>query len=91
MKIKFCLNGHSISESAKGKYCNKCGAEIISKCLKCEAPIQKELTYEEGMLLDSGILPPDFCENCGKPFPWQEEFLRLKEEEKKRRKPGFES
>lgn len=73
--LQVCLNGHSItdryydSSHRRQDYCNKCGAKTIIECQECGEEI-------EGDRLDSSVLivstksAPDYCENCGTPFPW---------------------
>ncbi len=74
-----CTNGHLItgalvrSPEFGKKFCDRCGAETISKCPNCGQPIQG---YYIGGLSFGTYTPPNFCPNCSKPFPWLE--LKLK-------------
>lgn len=77
-----CLNGHVISDNIGDhpelgeKFCQKCGAETIRKCLNCEADIRGEY-YVESVICIGGerMKAPLYCHNCGKPFPWTEDEL----------------
>jgi hypothetical protein len=66
-----CRRGHIASSAAEltppGPRCEECGARIITACPQCSAalrgPVQRfgyTFTY----------VPPDFCVECGTPFPW---------------------
>lgn len=65
-----CLNGHQIDNryhecpQFRKKYCTQCGAATTHKCLSCETEIRGGW----------GAQVPWFCENCGRPFPWTENY-----------------
>ncbi len=69
---QICINGHpttsalTIVPGAAKNFCDKCGAATITACQHCEHPIRGSST--EGISL--GYSPPQFCENCGEPYPW---------------------
>lgn len=73
---QICLNGHVINESVKKypqhnkKFCDKCGAATITNCPKCKNEIQGE--YHAEGLVSISQAAPEFCLNCGKPYPWTE-------------------
>jgi len=70
-----CLNGQPINEFAESqpahnaKFCDKCGAETITACPKCNATIKGHY-HSPGVLAFSNYKPPAFCYQCGLPYPW---------------------
>lgn len=77
-----CLNGHQITtyyhlhpEDRKA-YCGICGEKTIYACQKCNMEIQGGgLSRINGVLYPavfSSTSVPEFCRNCGTPFPWKE-------------------
>lgn len=72
---QICKNGHVISSSSKSspdhnkKFCDKCGAETITKCTDCGAEI-KGYYHMSGVVGISNYKAPSFCDECGKPYPW---------------------
>lgn len=81
---QICENGHVITRTAEswGKgnvedYCSKCGSKTVTACKHCEQKIP-------GFLHGSGSSheepPPNFCHNCGKPYPWMEDRLQTAQE-----------
>lgn len=85
-----CENGHLITSQMKSKpedianFCAKCGAKSISKCPSCEKPIDGYFHgADDGFFIEfshdmDGI--PNFCQHCGKPYPWMEKKLKAFEE-----------
>lgn len=69
-----CLNGHQINEGYYDHrefnvaFCSKCGAETIHECLECQSDIRGY--YRDFIIPTSHNAPPDYCHNCGKPYPW---------------------
>lgn len=79
---QICLNGHIISRSINGnssvmeKFCTKCGAETICKCLNCGERIRGRYEVEGIIDLTIDTSPaPSYCHNCGNPYPWTEDAL----------------
>jgi hypothetical protein len=76
---QICINGHVITSALSRhpnfvkKFCDKCGAETISKCLNCSQPIQG--LYFGGSITFTSYTAPNFCYSCSKPFPWLEKRL----------------
>jgi hypothetical protein len=72
---QICLNGHCIN-SAYNKlpqfnqdFCDKCGEKTITQCTECGVNILGD--YENGvMAIGFEFHSPEYCHNCGKPFPW---------------------
>ncbi len=70
-----CANGHVItsgietSPERQQKFCGKCGAETITTCPSCSAPIH-------GYHSSPGVIhvrAPDldsYCYECSAPYPW---------------------
>lgn len=96
-QAQICENGHAISigkdNLTDDKFCSGCGAKVLSACPKCNAPITAAA---------KGITPtyfveievPQYCGNCGAPYPWteraiaaEEEMKRLEEEENLNERP----
>lgn len=70
-----CTNGHVISSSEKDKqkFCSQCGAESISSCSYCDTPILGSSFSD--FMYNVPYKRPDYCHNCGKPYPWTESAL----------------
>lgn len=74
-----CLNGHPITGDADSgfaqPFCSSCGAQTITHCPHCNAPIHGD--YNETVLVCFGsVFEPDaYCYNCGKPYPWTEKAI----------------
>ncbi len=75
---QICLNGHTITRSARSspeftqKFCSKCGEQTITACIHCNHPIQGEYRGGGAVIISKDPPPPNFCHNCGKPYPWTE-------------------
>ena len=84
---QYCLNGHPIITNTeyptlKSDYCSKCGAKTITCCPNCDAPIRGDIRITATRYATQKIdrtyhsrQRPDFCHNCGKPYPWTEQAL----------------
>lgn len=70
-----CKNGHVVSkyDANSQKYCSKCGVEVISSCPHCSLPIRGLFVSE--IIGNHLYVRPDYCYNCGKPYPWTESAL----------------
>lgn len=85
-----CENGHAINGSSQSspqfnqKHCDKCGAKTITECPSCNTPIRGDYVSPE-VILPGTYIPPAYCHNCGKPFPWTtlriESAIELMQEE----------
>lgn len=78
---QICKNGHLVTAYFESspvhdeKFCSKCGAETITKCLLCDAKIRG--TYHvPGVFGFSDYEVPLYCYSCGKPYPWTEEKIK---------------
>lgn len=73
-----CKNGHVVSKynSNSQKYCTQCGAEIISSCTYCNQPIRGLYVSDLLIIGNRPYVRPDYCYNCGKPYPWTESALQ---------------
>lgn len=70
---KICLNGHSIVESKpihSKQFCEECGAEMISACPSCNAPIKEWHYSSDRVVMKPKPINPLYCKNCGSPYPW---------------------
>lgn len=65
-----CANGHvhsdgGILESAEAvNFCQRCGGRIIDACPACKSFIRGMTEFGQA------FRRPDYCPNCGKPYPW---------------------
>lgn len=76
---KICIDGHLITSSMESSRntdnnCTLCGAAVITKCSKCNAPIHGYYNVP-GVLTFHDEPIPAFCHNCGSPYPWTESRL----------------
>lgn len=80
--MQVCLAGHQITGSydkypdTRKEFCDKCGEKTITRCPDCETPIPGTF-HQEGALGPSPPVP-DYCENCGQPYPWTERRIGTK-------------
>lgn len=69
-----CLRGHVLSSGLitfnRSQYCQRCGSSILSDCQNCNTPLRGIRHNSEGH-----YRRPDFCHQCGHPFPWMSERL----------------
>ncbi len=78
---QICKNGHLITEYFEShsvhdeKFCSKCGAETITKCLLCGAKIRGAY-HVPGVCGFSKYDVPFYCYSCGKPYPWTDEKIK---------------
>lgn len=65
-----CLNGHVVNSHSASqpeyntKYCKDCGASTIDRCPICFAKLPGSDDWK------SLQIPPSYCHECGKPYPW---------------------
>ncbi len=52
-------------------FCDTCGQKTITACAECQQEIRGP--YRGTIYAD--FPPPNFCRNCGKPYPWTEQKL----------------
>ena len=75
-----CMNGHVVNASTKTSpshntpFCEDCGAQTISSCLKCEEDIRGK--YHVPLVIGGGYDLPSYCHNCGQPYPWTESKIQ---------------
>lgn len=69
-----CKRGHALTEDisriSPGKRCSQCGAVVLTACVACGSPIRGELIVPGVVAIGFEYVPPDFCDDCGAPFPW---------------------
>ena len=81
---QICLNGHVINSSSASsplhnkKFCDKCGAQTITHCQYCDKSIQGY--YHSPYIIIGSYNKPNFCHECGKPYPWTEAKLSAAKE-----------
>jgi len=81
MKQKICLNGHQISSGVEpniitNEFCEKCGEKVISTCPKCKTDIFGYDKDNELYAITGGVKVPQYCKQCGAPYPWTEAALK---------------
>ena len=75
--MQVCPNGHVINDSFRKRphhnkdFCDKCGEKTITNCPKCDKPIPGDMHYPNVVVASFTQIAPDFCEHCGKEFPWK--------------------
>ncbi len=82
---QICLNGHIVNDSvhqnpeSNEAHCSKCGAPTITQCPKCERPIKGR--HGNPRVITFGLEePPQFCNNCGEPYPWTQSRINSAKE-----------
>lgn len=65
-----CRRGHAETivlerTGSVANRCTTCGAEVLRGCPECGRPIRGAMPN-----VLTPYVPPDFCDNCGSPFPW---------------------
>lgn len=72
---QICPNGHVVNDATVSfpelnkRFCDQCGEPTITTCQNCNAPIQGFL-HVPGVISLSHYVPPRFCYECGKIYPW---------------------
>lgn len=85
---QICINGHIITDSIQvdpedQKRCDKCGGVLFIECQNCGANIRGREYIPD---LWSGSRPiqlhkaPQFCYQCGNPYPWLETKIQAARE-----------
>lgn len=78
-----CLNGHPTTGCAEDnaeflvKFCSQCGAKTIRVCPHCNAPIRGEYYAPGVIFIGMPYSPPNYCHECGSPFPWLTEKIAV--------------
>lgn len=73
--MQVCKSGHIITDSAKTNpedlkdRCTKCGTETFLKCPGCQEEIPG-FKHEPNVIKPGLKVAPDFCQKCGKAYPW---------------------
>lgn len=74
-----CLHGHPLTADIEyhpsAKFCSECGAEVITSCPDCAAPLRGHYVPPGVTGVGGSYSPPSFCFSCGKPLPWTTEKL----------------
>jgi hypothetical protein len=83
-----CKRGHVIDLAAgplpdpdeDPRFCEECGAPVLRVCRSCEAPLLGVPPFPDASgNLDAGSWRrPDFCRECGHPFPWIDRAGRIR-------------
>ena len=76
---QICLNGHVITsfldkgEQPRSGYCEECGESTLIVCSDCSSSIRGNADGMYGVM--ERYVPPKFCYQCGKAYPWTERRL----------------
>jgi hypothetical protein len=80
-----CRNGHLVLGSVnrfpqfRQSFCTDCGAATIEECQTCHWQIAG-VSSDGWMGGGSPYVPPKYCGECGRPFPWTERALSAAKE-----------
>ena len=85
-----CLNGHHITDRfydsphRRQDHCDKRGAETIIECQNCGEEMEGDRLDGNVVVIGFGPSIPDYCDDCGAPFPWtqqpdKEELIEITE------------
>jgi hypothetical protein len=80
-----CRSGHVVLGSLKSfpqfrkSFCEDCGAPTIDRCQTCHWPIAG-VGPNSWMGGRGPFKPPNYCGECGSPFPWTEAALTAAKE-----------
>ena len=83
---QICINGHMVNDYFSSrpqhnkKYCDICGSKTITSCENCQANIRGGYTTLHGISAPNKIRIPSFCIECGKPFLWTQEKVKVAKE-----------
>ena len=75
---EICENGHVLIGGARPsgeRFCEKCGAKMLSKCPHCQTAIREWHYNGVAVLGTPRYERPLYCKSCGKPYPWTEAAL----------------
>jgi hypothetical protein len=82
-----CRNGHVINGSFHSSpefnqnFCDKCGDATVIACSSCAAEIRGDYKSPDAMVITGHRPPaPNYCHNCGQPYPWTQKRLTLARE-----------
>lgn len=78
-----CRRGHVITTNAESALntprCATCGAQTLTNCPNCGTMIRGRYVVPGVIGFGSDYTPPDFCADCGNPFPWTSRQARIYE------------
>lgn len=80
-QMQVCRNGHQITDSARSapefrrNFCAECGAATIDQCDDCGAEIKGNYNVKSVIAITGPTPVPHYCDNCGKPYPWQQSAI----------------
>ena len=79
-----CRRGHVMTRDATitslaTRRCQTCGAEVITRCPSCNGMIRGHYFVPGVIGFGGNYTPPDFCADCGAPFPWASRQARIYE------------
>ena len=90
LKSAICESGHiqtsvlELNGTYEKLFCNECGEKVMTSCDHCNAYIlgghieiesNSDFAFIEGEQTIGNSKTPNYCHNCGKPYPWIQKFL----------------
>ncbi|HHY2677524.1 TPA: DUF2321 domain-containing protein [Bacillus toyonensis] len=81
-----CLNGHVINDSTNKyadhnqDFCGQCGEKTIRRCLECTSTIRGEYYVPGFGAMTPTYEPPNYCYDCGSPYPWTKAAIEAAKE-----------
>lgn len=85
-QAQICLHGHVANDTVRRhpefnqKFCKTCGAETITACPGCKAPIRGDYHVDGFIGGGSTFDRPGFCIECGVAYPWTAEGIEAAQE-----------
>jgi len=78
-----CRRGHVVTTNANSALytprCATCGAETLTQCSNCGNKIRGHYVVPGVIGFGEDYSAPDFCADCGNPFPWASRPARIYE------------
>lgn len=78
-----CRRGHVVTRDATSALrtakCATCGADVLTECPSCGNIIRGSYIVPGVIGFSKEYSAPDFCGDCGKPFPWASRQARIYE------------
>lgn len=66
-------DSYNSSPEFRQNNCEQCGAETIIQCQEFGTNIEGDYKVEGFIATGSSTEIPDFCHECGEPYPWNQD------------------
>jgi hypothetical protein len=81
LQAAICRRGHVVTTNADSALrtprCAICGAEVLTECPRCQKMIRGSYFVPGFIGFTENYESPDFCADCGHPFPWASRQARI--------------